>query len=55
MSWGMVGYAALCVVVPVVWGVLVVWASNRIEHSLGGHQGSDRRGRRPKRPIEYHI
>jgi len=57
MTWESVGYATLCVVVPVVWGVIVVWMSNWIERHLGGsHRGSDRqRKRRPPRPIEYHI
>jgi len=53
MNWEHVGYAAACVVVPVGWGIVVVWASNHIERRLFGRRS--RRRRRKERPIEYHI
>lgn len=31
MLWKPIGYALLCVVVPVVWGLLVYWGSSLIE------------------------
>jgi len=31
MPWKPIGYALLCVVVPVVWGLIVYWASSIIE------------------------
>jgi len=44
-----IGYALLCVTVPMAWGLLVVWLSNRIEDRL-------RRGKeREIPPIDYHI
>jgi hypothetical protein len=56
LSWHTVGYALACVVVPVAWGLVVVWASNRLDRYLlrsrgAGHDGEQRQ----PRPIEYHI
>ena len=31
MAWDKIGYAALCVVVPVAWGLLIYGASSLIE------------------------
>ena len=55
-SWENIGYALLCLLLPVGWGLAVVWASNWIERRLLGTRRS-RHGsrRRPVRPIEYHI
>jgi hypothetical protein len=53
MTWRSVAYALACVFVPVVWGVGVVWISNRIELRLLG--GGDEEKRRKAPPIEYHI
>jgi hypothetical protein len=57
MTWGEIGYALICVVVPVAWGLAVLWASNVIEAMVL------RRGRRKGQddteatlpPIDYHI
>ncbi|MFN8602234.1 MAG: hypothetical protein U0842_17360 [Candidatus Binatia bacterium] len=56
MSFAGIAYAAACVVVPVAWGLVVVWLSNRIEASVA-RRARARRGarRRQVRPIEYHI
>lgn len=51
MTWGQVAYGLACVVVPVAWGLVVVWGSNRIDRRLFGGRG----GKRPPPPIEYHI
>lgn len=53
MNWGQVGYAALCVILPVAWGLVVVWLSNRIDRRLVGRRRGRRRAEPP--PIEYHI
>lgn len=56
MTWRSVAYALACVIVPVVWGVVVVWISNRIESRV---LGADADARDPEKrkapPIEYHI
>ncbi len=33
-GWKRIAYAAACVVVPVAWGLLVVYISNRIERKI---------------------
>jgi len=56
VNWYTVGYALACVIVPVAWGLIVVWVSNRLDARILRH---DRRmkpaARRRPRPIEYHI
>ncbi|HEY3595667.1 MAG TPA: hypothetical protein VGL13_17390 [Polyangiaceae bacterium] len=50
-------YAPLCVVVPVLWGVAVVFASNAIERVINRRHPPEE-GQEPKRslpPIDYHI
>ena len=42
-------YILACLVVPVAWGLIVVWASNAVEKRL--RPGPD--GEKPT--IEYHI
>lgn len=56
MSLGQLAYALACVVVPMLWGVAVVWAANRIESRVN-RRLRDRGGgrRRDVPPIEYHI
>ena len=56
-SWWNVGYALTCVLVPVVWGLVVVWISNRIERRMLGRTWAAKGHgkRRSVRPIEYHI
>jgi hypothetical protein len=50
-------YALLCVVVPVLWGVVVAFASNALE-GLIAHRHPPEDGQEPKPslpPIDYHI
>ncbi len=57
MLWERIGYAVACVVVPVAWGMLVWWASNRIEKRVllhGRRKGQDD-AQATLPPIEYHI
>jgi hypothetical protein len=57
MNWKLASYVLACVVVPVAWGLLVVWASNRIETFLkrqrSEHRGSEEEASLP--PLDYHI
>jgi hypothetical protein len=54
MDWESILYALACVTVPVAWGLIVVWISNRIDRRL--LRTGRRAGKRgAARPIEYHI
>ena len=53
MSWEQVVYAATCVALPVVWGLIVVWLSNRIDRRFLGQRRDGQP--KPPPPIEYHI
>jgi hypothetical protein len=53
INWSVVGYALLCIVVPLAWGLLVVRISNGIEHKLRGNGKSGSAEDVP--PIDYHI
>lgn len=53
MNWHAIGYALLCVVVPLAWGLLVVWISNRVEEKVRGRK--DAGSAREVPPIDYHI
>ena len=55
MDWYTIGYALACVILPVAWGLLVVWASNRIDRRMVQHDRRRDRTRRSPPPIEYHI
>jgi hypothetical protein len=56
MSWKSLGYAIACVVVPVLWGIAVVWASNRVERFVLRHRKGSKRHKDQDMPrIEYHI
>jgi hypothetical protein len=56
MSFSLLAYAVICIVVPVLWGLAVVWASNRIERIvLRRRKGSKGRRKKALPPIEYHI
>jgi hypothetical protein len=56
LTWHTVGYALACVFVPVAWGLIVVWISNRLDARILRHdRRTGHRGRRRPRPIEYHI
>ena len=50
MNWEMIGYSLACVIVPVAWGLIIVWISNRLDQRLlrGGTRSREH-------PIEYHI
>ena len=48
-----IGYALLCITAPMVWGLLVVWISNRIERKLRGDKRPECAQDVP--PIDYHI
>ena len=51
-----IGYALLCIVVPLTWGLVVVWASAKIETLRGQPESSpDNPGATPMPPIDYHI
>jgi hypothetical protein len=54
MDWPLIAYALACVVVPIAWGLIVVFVSNRLDRRFLG-QGSRGRGDRKPVPIEYHI
>jgi hypothetical protein len=51
------GYAAACIIFPMLWGVIVVWISDRIENTVK-RRGS-KRGQNPEEnvmpPLDYHI
>jgi hypothetical protein len=56
VDWARIAYALACVVVPIGWGLIVVWVSNRVDRRLLDGGKSPRAGERtPPRPIEYHI
>ena len=52
MNWTQIGYALACVVVPIGWGLVIVWISNRMDRRLLAHGGKSKRS---PHPIEYHI
>jgi hypothetical protein len=47
-------YAILCVVVPLAWGALVAFVSNRIERAAAKRRDANE-AERPLRRTEYHI
>jgi len=56
MSWESYAYAFACVVVPVAWGLAVVWLSNRIESLVSRQRRGAEDARKKELPrIEYHI
>jgi hypothetical protein len=48
-------YALLCVVVPIAWGLVVVFLSNAIERAARRRRKRDGGKDEPFPPIEYHI
>lgn len=48
-------YAALCVVVPLGWGLMVVWVSNRIEAAAVRRRARSGKPDEGVPPTEYHI
>lgn len=51
-------YVAACVVLPLVWGLIVVWVSNRIDrwtHRKAGSGGGNMIHPDNSTRIEYHI
>jgi hypothetical protein len=57
MTLANVAYALACIVLPMVWGLIVVWASNKIEAKVVSSDASKRKhGKHPHvSRIEYHI
>jgi len=57
MKWQLIGYAVACVLVPLAWGLVVVWVSNRIERIVV--QRGLKKGKSAEEasipPIDYHI
>jgi hypothetical protein len=53
MNVRVIGYALLCVAVPLAWGLLVVLISNAIERKMRDGKKTDAFEDVP--PIEYHI
>ena len=52
-----IGYAIACVVVPMLWGRLIVWASNRIERQVKarGIERGQTEEEATVPPLDYHI
>ncbi len=52
-----IGYAITCVVVPVLWGILIVWISDRVEDAV--KRRDLKSGKTPEEsampPLDYHI
>jgi hypothetical protein len=48
-------YVILCVVVPLAWGLVVVFVSNRIERAVKRRRAKDGDDERELPPTEYHI
>jgi hypothetical protein len=52
-----VGYAIACVIVPLLWGIVIVWISDRIEAAVRRRGAA--RGKTPEEsampPLDYHI
>ncbi len=52
-------YIAACVIVPMVWGLIVVFVSNRIDTWAKNKRGADGHGNAVNRDdamrVEYHI
>jgi hypothetical protein len=46
-----IGYALACVLVPVAWGLVIVWISNRLDRRFVARGD----GGRAPHSIEYHI
>jgi hypothetical protein len=57
MTRGDVGYAAACILVPLLWGLMIVWISDRIEGAV--KRRGIARGKTPDEsampPLDYHI
>jgi hypothetical protein len=54
VSWRTIGYALACVLVPVAWGLVVVWVSNRLEARIR-RRGGDGQERDYRGAPMYHI
>jgi hypothetical protein len=54
MTWQLIAYALACVIVPVAWGLIVVWASNRMDQRIV-RRGANAASGKTSRPLEYHI
>jgi hypothetical protein len=47
-------YALLCLILPIIWGLIVLWASGRIEAWRQKHFLGDAKEQNPISP-DYHI
>ena len=51
-----IGYALLCIVVPLAWGLVIVWASTKIERLRRPPESPpENPGATPMPPVDYHI
>jgi hypothetical protein len=48
-------YAAVCVIVPLLWGLMIVWISNRIEAIVIRRRARSGRTDKKLPPTEYYI
>ncbi len=55
MLWKPFAYALLCVVVPLVWGLMVYWMSGLIERRVLRKPSSASDEADESLPLEYHI
>ena len=58
MDWKQAGYAALCLTVPVLWGLAVYWISGLIEKRALRDRPSPQEqngAEMPGLPLDYHI
>jgi hypothetical protein len=57
MFWKEAGYAALCICVPVLWGLAVYRISSLIEKRVLRHRRSpqESESEKPSLPLDYHI
>lgn len=55
MSFAAIAYALACIVVPMAWGLVVVWASNAIEARVAKSDAEHHKPKKHVSRVEYHI
>lgn len=56
MNLQQVGYGLLCVAAPLLWGLLIVWISNRVEQRIRRSRNDPKANSEDAMPpIDYHI
>lgn len=60
MPWNAIVYALICVIVPVAWGLVVYFISNKVEHAAlkhtpKGQNGTTLRDESDPIPLDYNI